>query len=63
MPELAAWLFDQIEATTELERLEFIGEVIAEDKANGAEYLSDPKVLGILRRAWGDKKTELEKVE
>jgi len=59
MPELAAWLFDQIEATTELERLKFIAEILAEDKQNGAEYLADPKVLGILRRAWAEKKAEL----
>lgn len=61
MHELAAWLFNQIEATTEMERLEMIGETIAHDKSINAEYLQDPKVVAILRRAWGEKKTELEK--
>ena len=59
MHELAAWLLDEIEATTELERLNMIGETIAYDKSINAEYLANPQVLKILRRAWGEKKAEL----
>lgn len=60
MPELAAWLLDEIEATTEPERLEMIGETIAHDKSINAEYLANPQVLQILRRAWGEKKQQLD---
>ena len=60
MPELAAWLFDQIEATNDFERLHYIAEVIALDKGMDAVYLADPRVVGILRRAWAEKRTELQ---
>jgi hypothetical protein len=59
MDELAAWLLDQIEITTDMERLKRIGEAIAADADSKAAYLSDPKVLAILRRAWGEKRDEL----
>ena len=63
MDELAAWLFEQINSTTELERLDYIAEVIAFDKAIDAVYLASPQVLQILRRAWAEKKTELLDME
>jgi hypothetical protein len=59
MHELAAWLLDEIESTTELERLDMIGETIAHDKPINSDYLANPQVLKILRRAWGEKKSEL----
>ncbi len=61
MPELAAWLFDKIEKTTEPEALDYIGEVIAFDKGVDADYLANHQVVGILRRAWAEKQYELSR--
>lgn len=59
MPELAEWLLDQIETTTELARMDYIAECIAFDKGIDAAYLADARVVSILRRAWAAKRDEL----
>ena len=63
MPELAAFLLDGIEKTTDLGCLDYIGKVIALDKQMDALYLSNPQVVQILRRAWIEKREALENVK
>jgi len=60
MHELATWLLQQIEITTELERLAMIGNAIQHDKAINAEYLRNGNI-DVLRKAWAKKKEELDK--
>ena len=57
--ELVDWLIEQIEKTTYMERLQFIGETIAEDRKAKREYLTDERLVK-LRDAWHRKSKQLE---
>lgn len=57
--EICQWLIEQIEATTYMERLDFIAETIAADMSVAAEYLTDERLLR-LRTAWAQKRKQLE---
>ncbi len=56
---LGDWLTEQIEETAYLERLDLIAAAIADDKAIGAEYLTED-CLRKLRLAWSSKKRQLD---
>lgn len=58
--DIADWLVEQINETTRLDRLEFIGEVIADDKTLGARYANNDELVIRIRQAWSEKKKQLD---
>lgn len=58
--DITGWLLGQIQETTYLERLKFIGDVIAEDIRLEADFTKDPANLKALRTAYAEQIKQLE---
>lgn len=50
------WLINAIETARSKERLEFLKQIISEDKARDAGYTQDKNYMDRLRQAWNEKK-------
>lgn len=57
---IVRWLIKQIQETTILDRLNFLGECIAFDTESGDAYTKNERSVELLRQHWFEQKQKIE---